>query len=215
MLPRHPSLSLVLLATLPLGVLACSSSESTATQMISCSTDPDTGVILRCQPAGDDDDRGADTCVDIDEDGDGTPHDETSPVVYSGSAGDGDGDGIADLDDCDTQPGEDDGDPADGDDDDEADLPYNIELARGASVTPILDGFAQQGPQPAAILSITMAGSSWRLTELQAGVAFIVTDADCAHAGNRDVGRDRVVVTWRNSNGETETDHATLRYCGQ
>ncbi len=213
---RQTSLSSFLLATLPLAALACSSGSSTTTQMITCSTDPDTGVILRCEPgSGDDDDGGADTCVDVDEDGDGAPHDEAGTVIYSGSAGDGDGDGVDDVDDCDTQPGEDDCDPEDGDDSGESDLPYNIELALGASVTPIIDGFAQEGPQPAEILSITMDGGSWRLTELQTGVAFVVTDADCAHAGNRDVGRDRVVITWRNTNGETETDHATLRYCAQ
>lgn len=42
-----------------------------------------------------------------------------------------------------------------------------------------------------------------------------MTDADCTHVGNRDVGRDRVVVTWTNANGSTQSDHLDIRYCGQ
>ena len=56
-------------------------------------------------------------------------------------------------------------------------------------------------------------GGTWRLTELQAGSSFVVTQADCAHEGNRDIGRDRVVVTWMNLDGSTESDHLDLRYC--
>ena len=74
-------------------VAACSSSEQTSSQgqMISCTTDPGTGVILRCAPG--DNGGGENTCKDIDEDGDGEPHD-TNTVFSSGDPDDDDGDGI-------------------------------------------------------------------------------------------------------------------------
>lgn len=60
-----------------------------------------------------------------------------------------------------------------------------------------------------------MEGGSWRLAELQAGTRFTVTEADCTHEGNRDVGRDRIFVAWVNADGSTDLDHVDLRYCGR
>lgn len=230
---RFHSLSFALLSLLPFGVLApaCSSpSESSKGQLIECATDPATGVVLRCRPAGSST-GGANTCVDVDEDGDGEPHDGAGDAgggatgglgltgrAYSdgggggddqdGDADDDDGDGVPNSEDCDHHPGEDD----DGDDS-AADLPYDIELPLGQSTAPIADAFAEEGAQPAAIVSVT--GAAWRAAELSAGTAFVVTEADCAHAGNRDVGRDRVVVTWQDADGTTHSDHLDLRYCGR
>lgn len=185
-------------------VSACSAGNtSTVGQMITCTTDPDSGVILRCDPGGGD---GApDTCQDVDEDGDGEPHDEGT-IAREATPDDDDGDGVSNEDDCDE------GDGGDGDSD-EVDLPYDIKPQLGDSVSPIIDAFAEKGAQPAAIVDVTMDGGSWRLAELQNGDAFTVTDADCSHAGNRDVGRDRVFVTWQNADGSTETDHLDIRYC--
>jgi hypothetical protein len=210
------SLSLALMALLPVGVLApgCSS-ENTATkgQMITCTTDPGTGVILRCAP-GTGDGSGSNTCQDIDEDGDGDPHDGSDDdQAGSGSAKtrheteteDRDGDGISDDHDCDEHAGED--GSRDG-------LPYDVRPKLGATVRPIIDAFAEQGGQPAQIVSITMdGGDMWRLTELQAGTAFVVTQADCDHAGNRAAGRDRVTVTWKNADQTQSSDHLDIRYC--
>ena len=56
-------------------------------------------------------------------------------------------------------------------------------------------------------------GSAWRLSELHAGTSFVVNALDCTHAGNRAVGRDRVIVKWKNADGTTESDHLDLRYC--
>ncbi|MBL9013058.1 MAG: hypothetical protein JNL83_02715, partial [Myxococcales bacterium] len=117
---------------------------------------------------------------------------------------DDDDDGIDDSDDCDEHPGEDD----DGDDDD---LPYDVRPKLGSTTNPIADAFAARGGQPTAILSVT--GATWRAAELAAGTAFVVTDADCTHAGNRDVGRDRVIVRWTTSDGATHADHLDIRYC--
>ena len=58
-----------------------------------------------------------------------------------------------------------------------------------------------------------MEGTAWRLTELQNGTVFTVTQADCDHAGNRSTGRDRVFVTWQNADGSEQTDHLDMRYC--
>lgn len=227
---RFNSLSFLLVSLLPLGALgpACSSpGTSTKGQLIECATDPGTGVVLRCQPAGSGA-GGANTCVDVDEDGDGEPQDGATTGGggatgglgltgraygdgggsddHDGDADDDDGDGVPNGEDCDHHPGEDD----DGDDS-AADLPYDIELALGKSTAPIADAFAEEGAQPAAIVSVT--GATWRQAELSAGTAFVVTEADCAHAGNRDVGRDRVVVTWKDADGTTHSDHLDLRYC--
>lgn len=233
---------------LALAASACAPNTSTVGQRITCETDPDSGVILSCQPGEGDDDGDADSCEDIDEDGDGQPEDSddaddddagsgsstgggvllftegsdddsddsddsTSETdcdadddgVDDGEDDDDDNDGIDDDDDCDEQEGE---------DGDEADLPYDIEMDLGQAYTPIADAFAERGAQPEAILSVEMdgGGAGWRLAELQAGATFTVTDADCAHAGNRDAGRDRVIVTWR-ADGHVESDHLDLRYC--
>ncbi|MEO8552546.1 MAG: hypothetical protein ABI678_21360 [Kofleriaceae bacterium] len=189
--------------------------------MITCTTDPGTGAIVRCD---DGDGSGSNTCHDIDEDGDGEPHDEgaddsghhsavTAPDDGNGGSDDGsghegdeDGDGISDSDDCDHHHGE---------DDDAADqLPYDVRPALGATTQPIQEAFAAKGGQPFAIDSVTMEGGDWRLTELVAGTAFLVTEDDCNHAGNRDTGRDRVVVSWRNDAAAvSQSDHLDIRYC--
>lgn len=234
---------------------ACAPNTSTVGQHITCETDPDSGVILSCQPG--DGSGGANECEDVDEDGDGQPGDDdsagddddagsdstTTPddgtLSFTGgsdsdddstsddsddstsddhdcdSDGDGmddgdddddDNDGIDDSDDCDEQEGE---------EGDAADLPYDIKMQGNKAYTPIVDAFAEKGGQPAAILSVEMdgGGAGWRLAELQSGATFTITSADCTHVGNRDVGRDRVIVTWQTSDGHTESDHLDLRYC--
>ena len=207
---------LLLAAILPFGTLApgCSSSHtSQAGQLITCNTDPMTGTILRCVPGGGSGSGGTGTCQDIDEDGDGEPHDDGDDSQTSSSSSaddDDDGDGIKNEDDCDEHEGE------DGDDHDspgQADLPYDVAPQLGSTATPIVDAFAEKGPQPAAIVSVTMDGGTWRLTELQNSTPFVVTQDDCTHAGNRDVGRDRVFVTWKNTDGSTMMDHLDIRYC--
>jgi len=80
-------------------------------------------------------------------------------------------------------------------------------------VQPIVDAFAELGSQPAAIVSVAMEDSTWRLTELQAGTAFVVTQADCDHVGNSGIGRDRVIVTWQTADQVAHTDHLDIRYC--
>jgi len=94
----------------------------------------------------------------------------------------------------------------------EADLPYDVRPQLGDTFK-LDDAFLARGPLPAAIVSVTMDGGDWRLTELQADTAFTITQADCDHVGNRDVGRDRIFVTWKNADGSTRTDHLDLRYC--
>jgi hypothetical protein len=191
-----------------LGVLfsACSSpTTSQAGQMITCTTDPGSGVVLRCEPGDGTGDPG--TCEDVDEDGDGEPHDEGT-LAHESMPDDDDGDGVSNEDDCDEHEGE------DGDDTGDVDLPYDIRPQLGDTVRPVIDAFASEGAQPAAIVSVTMdGGGAWRLSELQNGDAFTVTQDDCDHVGNRDVGRDRVFVTWENADGTTETDHLDIRYC--
>ena len=215
---------------LPLVLLACSGGPSTSSkgQMIECSTDPGTGVILSCQPVGEGSGSGSGSgsgCLDVDEDGDGDPHDtgsgsgSGSGVVvgvapdHGGGSDDGsgdkdsDGDGIPDSEDCDSHPGEDGNDNGDN-------LPYDVRPQLGDTTTPVVDAFAAGGGQPAAIVSVTMDGGTWRLTELAAGTPFVVTEADCDHAGNRATGRDRVVVTWQDTaGGATRADHLDIRYC--
>lgn len=190
-------------------VAACSSSPSTSStgQMISCTTDPSTGVVLHCA----DDNGSADMndgshCRDMDTDGDGEPHDSDAEDHHGGGdANDDDGDGIPNDEDCDGHPGEDD---HDGDK-----LPYDVRPQLGATTAPVLDAFAALGGATPTIVSVTMDGGSWRLAELQAGTSFVVTQDDCDHAGNRDIGRDRVVVTWDNADGTTSSDHLDIRYC--
>jgi hypothetical protein len=134
--------------------------------------------------------------------------DSDNDGVDDGNDDDDDNDGIPDTDDCDEQ---------EGGDGDQADLPYDIRMALGQTVTPIHDAFAERGAQPAAIISVEMdgGGAGWRLAELQSAATFTITDADCAHTGNRDIGRDRVIVTWQTTSGHVESDHLDLRYCGR
>jgi hypothetical protein len=222
------------------GLVACSPGTSTKGQLITCDTDPDSGVILSCEPGEGDGDENE--CQDIDEDGDGTPDDDDDgddddgddTTDTDGGGGDGglgllssptedddhdeDGDGVCDGDDDDDDDDgiedDDDCDEGEGGDSDESELPYDIKMQEGKTYTPVPDAFAEKGGQPAAILSVTFdGGGSWRATELENGTAFTVTAQDCAHLGNRDVGRDRVIVTWENSDGTTESDHLDLRYC--
>jgi len=211
----------------------CADTTSTKAQQITCSTDPVTGAVLECVPgtgtgSGGGTGGGANTCRDIDEDGDGEPHDEgdddsqassdssssfapkdgsdDSAETETETETDSDHDGISDSEDCDEHHGE--------DDDASADLPYDIRPQLGATTTPIADAFASKGVAPAAIVSVTMDGGSWRLAELQAGTSFVVTQADCDHVGNRDIGRDRVFVTWTDTlGGVSQTDHLDIRYC--
>jgi hypothetical protein len=204
------TLSLTLLALLP--IAACSSEQlASKGQMISCTTDPTTGAIGRCAPVdgtGDGSGSGSGACQDIDEDGDGEPHDDgddhpvSTLVGDDDHGGDRDHDGIPDDRDCDEHPGE---------DGERGNLPYDVRPELGATTRPIIDAFAASGGQPAELVSIE--GSSWRQAELQAGTAFVVTQADCDHAGNRDTGRDRVIVTWKNADHSTSSDHLDIRYC--
>src|SRR5207249_921179 len=97
------SLSIVLVALLP---VACTSAPDTSTQgqLITCTSQPGTGVILDCAPGSG---SGSGTCQDVDEDGDGEPHDldDDQPTVTSSD--DDDGDGISNENDCDEHEGED------------------------------------------------------------------------------------------------------------
>jgi hypothetical protein len=93
-----------------------------------------------------------------------------------------------------------------------AELPYDVRPPLGSTFQ-LKDAFLAKGTAPAAIVGVTMDGGSWRLAELQADTPFVVTQGDCDHAGNRAVGRDRVVVTWKNPDGTTASDHLDLRYC--
>ncbi len=184
---------------------------STTGQLITCTTDPATGVVLRCT-------RGASTdpgtCQDIDTDGDGEPHDVTAP--RASQPGDRDGDGIPDDQDCDSRPGEDDcqdGTSACGDREDGVALPYAIKPQLASNARPVIDAFAVGGGQPVAITRVAMDTGSWRLTELAAGTAFLVTNGDCLHTGNLGIGHDRVVVTWTTADGETHSNHLDIGYC--
>lgn len=161
-------------------------------------SDPADGTLAFTGGSGDSSDDDTADDHDCDEDGDGLDDDQDD---------DDDGDGIDDDDDC---------DEAEGEDSDSSELPYDIRMASGQSYTPIANAFAERGAQPAAIVSVEMdgGGAGWRLAELQAGTAFTVSPADCTHVGNRDIGRDRVLVTWANADGSVETDHLDLRYCG-
>ena len=68
----------------------------------------------------------------------------------------------------------------------------------GSTTRPIQDAFAENGGAQPAADRVGDDARRWRLAELQrAGTAFLVSEDDCNHAGNRDVGRDRVIVTWR------------------
>lgn len=115
---------------------------------------------------------------------------------------------------CDRDPGELD-DNSDGDRcaSGRGELPYDAKIPRGATFR-LTDAFLEKGPVPAQVVSVEMEGAgAWRLAELRANTPFVVNEADCAHAGNRDEGRDRVVVTWINADGSRDSDHLDLRYC--
>jgi len=93
-----------------------------------------------------------------------------------------------------------------------ADLPYDARPQLGDTYQ-LSDSFREKGPLPAAVLKVTMEGTPWRVKELQDNTPFVITEQDCSHEGNRDTGRDRAFVTWRNEDGSVETDHIDLRYC--
>lgn len=94
-----------------------------------------------------------------------------------------------------------------------ADLPYDARIGVGMEYQ-LSWSFLEKGPLPAKILDVTMkAGGTWRLDELKANTRFTVTQADCDHQGNRDIGRDRIEVTWQNQDGSISTDHLDMRYC--
>ena len=94
-----------------------------------------------------------------------------------------------------------------------ADLPYAA-LPGVGDTWKLLDAFLEKGAPPKTVLDVTMeGGGAWRLAELKSGAAFTITQADCDHQGNRSVGRDRIFVTWENSDGSKSTDHLDMRYC--
>lgn len=122
-------LSLVIVSAMPLGVLApaCSSTNtSTAGQRISCMVT--SAGATNCHPdASGSAGSGSDTCDDIDEDGDGSPHDvgedhhdatgapTGTQTGSSAASDDDDGDGISNERDCDKRHGgDDDGEEHDG-----------------------------------------------------------------------------------------------------
>jgi hypothetical protein len=92
-----------------------------------------------------------------------------------------------------------------------SDLPYDAKLPVGATYF-LEQSFWEKGPSPAKIIKVEVEGG-WREAELKANTPFVVTQADCDHQGNKDVGRDRIFVTWQNFDGSTETDHLDMRYC--
>src|ERR1044071_2211069 len=155
------TLSFTLMAFLPAATLAACSSTSTSTkgQLITCTVDPGTGAVGRCEPGdGGGSGSGANTCQDIDEDGDGDPHDDADDRSHVASADGHDGD--SEDRDCDEHAGED--GMEDG-------LPYDVRPQLGATTRPIIDAFTARGSQPAAIVSVKMDSGTWRLAELQAG----------------------------------------------
>jgi hypothetical protein len=95
----------------------------------------------------------------------------------------------------------------------DADLPYNFRVELGDQVL-LEDAFLQKGAPPAAIIDVVMPDGNWRLAELAGEIPFVVDQADCDHEGNRDIGRDRIWVTWQNGDGSIDEDHMTIRYCG-
>src|ERR1044071_615463 len=98
------TLSFTLMALLPVGALApACSSTNTATkgQLITCTVDPGTGAVGRCEPGdGGGSGSGANHCQDIDDDAAGRSH-AASADGHDGDSEDHDGDGIPDDRDCD------------------------------------------------------------------------------------------------------------------
>ena len=175
-------------------VAACSggSNTSSTAQEITCTTDPATGVVLQC--AAGSGSGGSNECHDMDTDGDGEPHDVDHDEHTSSDSDDDDGDGIPNDQDCDEPPGE------DHDKDGDA-LPYDVRPQLGDTTTPVVDAFKESGGAVPTIVSVTMDGGSWRLAELQAGTAFVVTQDDCDHAGNRDTVATASSSTWKRPTG--------------
>lgn len=93
----------------------------------------------------------------------------------------------------------------------DSDLPYDAKVPLGATYF-LEQSFWEKGPSPAKILKVEVEGG-WREAELKANTPFVITQADCDHQGNKEVGRDRIFVTWQNFDGSTETDHMDMRYC--
>lgn len=122
---------------------------------------------------------------------------------------DDDGDGICDDDDAHEGPGGGDETTNPNPEESRAELPYDVRLGVGDSFA-LIDAFEGAAP---AITDVEMDGGTWRLSELQSGTTFVVTQADCDHEGNRDTGRDRIFVRWTNPDGSSEIDHLDLRYC--
>ena len=92
-----------------------------------------------------------------------------------------------------------------------SDLPYDARPQVGETYQ-LVNSFLEKGPAPAAIISVEPA-DVWRHAELAGNTAFVITQADCDHQGNRDVSRDRIIVTWQNADGSQESDHLDMRYC--
>lgn len=106
-----------------------------------------------------------------------------------------------------------DGGESDDDGGDEVDLPYDVKPQLG-DVFLLSDAFLEKGAKPAAIVAVEFDDDGdWRAAELQGDIAFEITQEDCDHEGNRDVGRDRVNITWQTTDGAEETDHLDIRYC--
>lgn len=176
--------------------------------------DPSTGgmvttvsflVVPSSELPFDDNSSGGGALDDRDDDGRADRHDD-----------DDDDDGICDEDDFDDGNDDGGGDDDGGLDDDDrssrADLPYHVDPALGVRFA-LADAFAEEGPQPAEVLSLEMPEVQWRLAELRAGTPFEVTRADCEHEGNSGRGRDRIYISWRNADGSVELDHFEIRYC--
>lgn len=103
--------TLLLASVLPFAACVSDNTSSTA-QLIECT---DTGAGVTGCHAVSADDNAPGTCVDRDEDDDGSPHDEgpDDSGNHSSSAGDSDDDGVSDDRDCDHRSGGDDDDGAD------------------------------------------------------------------------------------------------------
>lgn len=151
------------------------------------------GTTLRTQTSGSG--SGGDG-NDSSESSDSSESETASPSAPSGStagACSGSGSGSGDGDSC------------------YSDLPYDAKLPVGATYF-LEQSFWEKGPSPAKIIKVEVEGG-WRAAELASNTPFVVTQADCDHQGNKDVGRDRIFVTWQNFDGSTETDHLDMRYC--
>ena len=166
------------------------------------------GVSLEGLDTGGSDDGSDD---DGSDDDNGSDDDDSSDDCSSDDDNSGDsGDTGAD----DDETGEDDDCSSDDDDssEEESELPYDVRPQLG-EVFQLEMAFLEEGPAPAAILSVTMENGDWRLAELQANTPFTIDQADCDHEGNRDTGRDRIEVAWQNHDGSTDEDHLDIRYC--